>query len=213
MIYSEKIAIDMAQILLEVKAVILKPEDPFTWASGWKSPIYCDNRVLLSFPEKRNFVKQNLATLIQSVYPKTQALVGVATAGIAHAALAADILQMPMAYARSQAKDHGTRSMLEGRIDKNSPVVIVEDLISTGKSSLEIVRGLKEIGLNILGVAGIFSYDFNKANEAFKAENIPYFTLTDYNILLSTALNINYINQNQLEILKNWRITPETWGK
>jgi len=213
MIYNETIAIEMAKILLEVKAVILKPDEPFTWASGWKSPIYCDNRVLLSFPEKRNFVKKQLAEMVNQMYPEAKALVGVATAGIAHAALAADQLFLPMAYARSKAKDHGTKSILEGRVEAGTPVVVIEDLISTGKSSLEIVLGLKEIGLSIQGVAGIFSYDFNKANEAFKAEHISYYTLTDYNILLSTALEINYVTKNQIDILKEWRVSPDTWGK
>lgn len=213
MIFDKEIAVKMAENLLKVRAVILRPEEPFTWASGWKSPIYCDNRVLLSYPEIRNFVRDSFANLVSKKFPEAKALVGVATAGIAHAALAADRMNLPMAYARSQAKDHGTKSMVEGRLEKNTPVVVIEDLISTGKSSLEIVRGLKDYGVTILGVAGIFSYDFVQAVDAFEAENTVFYTLTDYHILLETALYINYINDKQLEVLKKWRIAPDIWGK
>lgn len=212
MIIDREIAVAMAKNLLKVKAVILRPEAPFTWASGWKSPIYCDNRVLLSFPEIRDFVKESFANLIKVKFPDVRALVGVATAGIAHAALVADKLNLPMAYARNQAKDHGTKSILEGKIEKGTPVVVIEDLISTGKSSLEIAMGLKEFGLNILGVAGIFSYDFEKAVHAFQEKEIDFFTLTDYHILLETALLINYIEAEQFGILKEWRQDPEKWG-
>ncbi|HPD65538.1 MAG TPA: orotate phosphoribosyltransferase [Bacteroidia bacterium] len=213
MIFDKEIAVKMAENLLKVRAVILRPEEPFTWASGWKSPIYCDNRVLLSYPEIRNFVRDSFANLVSKKFPEVKALVGVATAGIAHAALAADRMNLPMAYARSQAKDHGTKSMVEGRLEKNTPVVVIEDLISTGKSSLEIVRGLKDYGVTILGVAGIFSYDFVQAVDAFEAENTVFYTLTDYHVLLETALYINYINDKQLEVLKKWRIAPDIWGK
>jgi len=213
MIFNEKTAIEMAKILLEGKAVILRPDEPFTWASGWKSPIYCDNRVLLSYPAYRNFVKKEISNLVTEIFPEAMALVGVATAGIAHAALAADELNLPMAYARSQAKDHGTKSMIEGRIEKETPVVVIEDLISTGKSSLEIVRGLKDYGLKILGVAGIFSYDFDKAKDAFQLEKVPFYTLTDYNILLETALISNYITKDQVAVLKEWRLSPENWKR
>ena len=213
MIFNEVTAIEMAKILLEVKAVILKPEEPFTWASGWKSPIYCDNRVLLSFPEKRDFVKNGIAAIASQKFPVATTLVGVATAGIAHAALAADELKMPMAYARSQAKDHGTKNMIEGRVEKSTQVVVIEDLISTGKSSLEIVRGLRDYGLQIQGVAGIFSYNFDKAISAFEEEKVTFYTLTDYNILLHTALSINYITEKQHAVLQEWRRSPETWGK
>ncbi len=213
MIFDKEIAVKMAENLLKVRAVILRPEEPFTWASGWKSPIYCDNRVLLSYPEIRNFVRDSFANLVSKKFPEAKALVGVATAGIAHAALAADRMNLPMAYARSQAKDHGTKSMVEGRLEKNTPVVVIEDLISTGKSSLEIVRGLKDYGVTILGVAGIFSYDFVQAVDAFEAENTVFYTLTDYHVLLETALYINYINDKQLEVLKKWRVAPDIWGK
>jgi len=169
--------------------------------------------VLLSYPEIRNFVRDSFANLVSKKFPEVKALVGVATAGIAHAALAADRMNLPMAYARSQAKDHGTKSMVEGRLEKNTPVVVIEDLISTGKSSLEIVRGLKDYGVTILGVAGIFSYDFVQAVDAFEAENTVFYTLTDYHVLLETALYINYINDKQLEVLKKWRIAPDIWGK
>jgi len=213
MIFDKEIAVKMAENLLKVRAVILRPEEPFTWASGWKSPIYCDNRVLLSYPEIRNFVRDSFANLVSKKFPEAKALVGVAAAGIAHAALAADRMNLPMAYARSQAKDHGTKSMVEGRLEKNTPVVVIEDLISTGKSSLEIVRGLKDYGVTILGVAGIFSYDFVQAVDAFEAENTVFYTLTDYHVLLETALYINYINDKQLEVLKKWRVAPDIWGK
>ena len=213
MIYEIQTAKQVAKFLLDKKAVILKPEDPFTWASGWKSPIYCDNRVLLSFPDVRNFLKKKFAEIIREKYPQTEALVGVATAGIAHAALIADELEMPMAYARTKAKDHGTQNLMEGKLEKGSRVMVIEDLISTGKSSLQAVQGVLDYGLKVENLLAIFTYGFPVAEEKAKEFGIDFITLSDYNILAEQAVENNYIQEKDFELLKKWRENPSEWGK
>ncbi|MBL6963117.1 MAG: orotate phosphoribosyltransferase [Bacteroidetes bacterium] len=212
MVYDEKTGQQVANILLERKAVILKPSNPFTWASGWKSPIYCDNRKLLSYPEERTFIKLALSKLINSVFPDFDAVVGVATAGIAHAALIGDYTEKPMAYARTKAKEHGTKSLIEGNLEKEHKVVVVEDLISTGKSSMLVANGVKEAGYQVLGMIAIFSYGFSIAEEASRNAGITFYTLCDYNLLIEEAVKMNYIQHHEVEVLKEWRKNPAEWG-
>ncbi len=199
--------------MLEKEAVILRPDDPFTWASGWKSPIYCDNRLLLSYPDVRTFIKLKMGEVIKSHFRSARTLVGVATAGIAHAALVGDQINLPMAYARSKPKDHGRQNILEGKIKDGSNVVIIEDLISTGKSSFFVVNTLKEQAVNVIGMVAIFTYGFPIADETAEKAGVPFYTLTDYNILLEEALEMGYIEKEQVEILKEWRKNPSEWGK
>jgi orotate phosphoribosyltransferase len=213
MIYDEKTGRQVAKFLLEKEAVILKPEDPFTWASGWKSPIYCDNRKLLSYPKERNYVKLVLSELVKLAYPDFDAVVGVATAGIAHAALVADQLKIPMAYARTKAKDHGTKSIIEGYLKPDQNLVIIEDLVSTGKSSLTVVDGVKEAGYRVLGMVAIFSYDFPVADKAAKKSGIDFYTLSDYNILIEEAVKMGYVKDADVKLLQEWRKNPSEWGK
>jgi orotate phosphoribosyltransferase len=211
MLFDVKTARQVAKFLLEKKAVILRPDEPFTWASGWRSPIYCDNRILLSFPEVRTYLKNHLAEIIKVNYSGTEALVGVATAGISHAALIADVLDLPMAYCRTSAKDHGRQNLLEGKIEKGKKVVVIEDLISTGKSSLQVIRYLLEEGINVIGLTAIFSYDFDVSERDMKEVGLGYFTLSDYNILVEEALAMDYIKEKDIELLKEWRKNPSEW--
>lgn len=213
MIYDEKTARQVANFLLEKKAVILRPDNPFTWASGWKSPIYCDNRLLLSYPDVRTYIKLKLGEIVKVHFPEAQSLVGVATAGIAHAALAADQINLPMAYARSKMKDHGRQNIIEGKINKDAPVVVIEDLISTGKSSFFVVDMLKAQNINVLGLCAIFSYDFPISAETARNAGVPFYTLTDYNILLSEAFKMGYIKSEDVVLLKTWRQAPDKWGR
>lgn len=186
---------------------------PFTWASGWKSPIYCDNRLILSELEARNFLKKNWAEAIKSTFPEANALAGVATAGIAHAALLADELQLPMAYVRSKPKEHGTGKNIEGKLAPESKTVVIEDLISTGKSSLQAVQSIRDEGIKVEGLFAIFTYDFPEAQKAFEAGQVPFYTLCSYPVLLERALEKNYINQQDIPLLQSWRENPSAWGK
>jgi orotate phosphoribosyltransferase len=201
----------IAQYLLEAKAVKLSPENPFIWASGWKSPIYCDNRVTLSFPHIRNFIKKELALGIQQQFPNADILVGVATAGIAIGALAADELNLPYAYARPKPKEHGLKNQIEGKIEKNQKIVVIEDLISTGGSSLKVVDFLRENGFEVIGMAAIFSYGFEDANQNFIKSNCPYFTLSNYSVLVEEALKSGFISEDQIQSLASWRANPSKW--
>lgn len=206
-----EISSKIAQYLLEAKAVKLNPENPFTWASGWKSPIYCDNRVTLSFPHIRSFIKKSLASGIKANFPEADILVGVATAGIAIGALAADELNLPYAYARPKPKEHGLKNQIEGKIEPGQKIVVIEDLISTGGSSLKVVDYLRENGYNVLGMAAIFSYGFAVADENFKKNNCPYFTLSDYSVLVKEALKSGFVTEQQISSLSEWRNDPSTW--
>ena len=212
MITDKETAREVALELLKIKAIRLNPEMPFTWASGWKSPIYCDNRLSLSYPELRTNLKKKLADLILKNYPQVEVIAGVATAGIPQGALVADELEVPMIYVRSKPKGHGLTNQIEGKIDPGNKVVVVEDLVSTGGSSLKAVSALKEAGLEVLGMVAIFTYGFSLSKENFVKEGVSCYCLSDYSSMLEAALEEDYISSQQLEILKTWRIDPANWG-
>ena len=202
----------IAKDLLDIKAVFLRPNEPFTWASGIKSPIYCDNRLTLSYPNVRKDIENGLAKLIKDNFPDANCLMGTATAGIAHAALVADILDLPMGYVRGGAKSHGRNNRIEGKVEPGMKVV-VEDLISTGGSSLECVEALREAGCEVIGLIAIFTYGLPKATTNFEAANCKYATLTDYDTLIEVAKQNNYIKDVDMEKLKAWKKDPndESW--
>lgn len=203
----------VAEFLLQIKAIKLQPDNPFTWASGWKSPIYCDNRVTLSYPTIRTYIRQKLVQIIQEEFGSVGCIAGVATAGIPQGVLVAQELGLPFIYVRSKPKDHGTGSMIEGEVIPGQRVVVVEDLISTGKSSLQAVQALKDAGCAVAGLAAIFSYGFDQATENFKEAKCKFVTLSNYNALLEYAQENNYISRAESEILSKWRISPSTWGQ
>ncbi|MCF0041789.1 orotate phosphoribosyltransferase [Dyadobacter fanqingshengii] len=203
----------IAELLLEAKAIKLSPDKPFQWSSGWLSPIYCDNRVALSYPDTRTFIKKTLAALIKKEYPDVQAVVGVATGGIAQGALVADLLELPFAYVRPEPKKHGMGNQIEGRLEKGQSVIIIEDLISTGGSSLKVVDVLRAADIEVAGMVAIFTYGFAVAENNFKEKNVKLSTISNYNALIETALEHNYIDSSQLQSLSAWRLAPESWGK
>lgn len=205
------IAEQIAKDLLSIEAVSLSPDEPFTWASGLKSPIYCDNRVTMSYPEVRRAIAQGLAAKIKEEFPDVEVIAGTATAGIPHAAWVAEILGLPMIYIRSKAKDHGHGNQIEGRITDGQKMVVIEDLISTGGSVLEAAAAAKREGADVLGVAAIFTYELAKGKNNFEAAEMPLVTLTNYSTLIESALQEKYINHEQLELLKKWRKDPENW--
>jgi orotate phosphoribosyltransferase len=213
MIFDEIIAKQIALLLLEAKAVKLQPNNPFTWASGWKSPIYCDNRVTLSYPNTRKIIAQSFAALAKHHYPETTLIAGVATGAIAHGILVAEELKLPFAYIRASAKEHGLGNMIEGKVNAGDKVLVIEDLISTGMSSLKAVDALREIDADVLGMAAIFTYGFEKASVSFKEKNCNLFTLTNYNFLLDAALETGYISVNDMDSLNSWLLNPAQWGK
>lgn len=206
------VAQQIADKLLEIEAIKLSPDKPFQWSSGWLSPIYCDNRIALSYPEIRTFIKQSLAQKIASSFPGAEVIAGVATAGIAQGALVADLLGLPFGYVRPEAKKHGMGNQIEGPVPTGKKVVVIEDLISTGGSSLKAVKALTNAGAHVLGTVAIFSYDFDVARQNFDNAGIPLEVLSNYPVLIEAALRKNYINQNQVELLNQWRLSPETWG-
>jgi orotate phosphoribosyltransferase len=201
-----------AEYLLQIKAIKLQPSNPFTWASGWKSPIYCDNRKTLSFPEVRSYIRDSFAFMIKDLYPQAEMIAGVATGAIAHGALVSDRLGLPFIYVRSGAKEHGLGNQIEGYFEAGQKVVVVEDLISTGGSSLNAVNALRESDCDVLGMVAIFTYEFKKATDAFLAGNCGLNTLSNYSMLVETALKTGYISQTEVETLKNWRLDPANWG-
>lgn len=201
-----------AEYLLQINAIKLQPSNPFTWASGWKSPIYCDNRKTLSFPEVRSFIRDSFAALITELYPDAELVAGVATGAIAHGALAADKLGKPFIYVRSEAKEHGLGNQIEGYFVKGQKVVVIEDLISTGGSSLNAVRALRNAGCEVLGMIAIFTYEFKKATDGFATENCKLNTLSNYSTLIETAVNSGYVSAAEVETLKKWRVDPSVWG-
>jgi orotate phosphoribosyltransferase len=205
------VAQTVAKMLLEIKAIRLSPDKPFRWASGWNSPIYCDNRQSLSFPKVRTFIKHALADLIAEKYPRAEAIAGVATAGIPQGVLVADVLGLPFIYVRPEPKKHGMGNQIEGKLEPKQQVVIVEDLISTGGSSLKVVDVLRNEGAEVLGMAAIFTYSFDIANENFADKNTKLHTLSNYNVLLEEAVKLEYVSENQLETLADWRKSPDTW--
>ncbi|OKO89981.1 Orotate phosphoribosyltransferase [Geobacillus proteiniphilus] len=204
---------DIAAKLLEIGAVALQPNEPFTWSSGLKSPIYCDNRLTLAYPDVRRTIADGLAELIRTHFPKADLIAGTATAGIPHAAWVSERMNLPMCYVRSQAKAHGKGKQIEGKAEPGQRVVVIEDLISTGGSSLTAVRALKEAGCEVLGVAAIFTYGLEKAKQAFAEANLPAYTLTDYDTLIETAVRLGAVSEHDLATLRQWRENPEEWGK
>lgn len=203
----------IAKHLLDIKAVFLRPSEPFTWASGIKSPIYCDNRLTLSYPNVRKDVEAGLAKLIKENFPEAECLMGTATAGIAHAALAADILELPMGYVRGGAKSHGRNNRIEGLVKPGMKVVVVEDLISTGGSSLECVEALREAGCEVIGMVAIFTYGLPKATVNFENADCKFVTLSNYDTLIEVAVENEYVTAAELEKLKAWKKDPtdESW--
>ncbi|MFH2096020.1 MAG: orotate phosphoribosyltransferase [Bacteroidota bacterium] len=208
----ENTAKTIAAHLLQIKAIKLQPANPFTWASGWKSPIYCDNRKTLSHPETRTYIRDSFASVISKKYPEADVIAGVATGAIAHGALVADVLKKPFVYVRSSAKDHGLGNRVEGEIHKGQKVVVVEDLISTGGSSIKAVEALREINCEVLGMVAIFTYGFGTATDNFEKALCELTTLSNYNSLIELALEQQYITHGQLETLQNWRKSPQTWS-
>lgn len=205
--------ISVAKSLLDIKAVLLSPDKPFTWASGWLSPIYCDNRRILSFPEIRENVSRLMADIILEKYPQVDVVAGVATGAIAHGMLIAHFLKKPFVYVRPKPKDHGTGSQIEGMLPEGAKVVVVEDLISTGASSLSAVDALVKAGAYVKGMVAIFSYNFNQSRRAFENADVELNTLTNYDTLIDVASQTGYINASDMGLLKEWRFSPSTWGK
>jgi orotate phosphoribosyltransferase len=202
----------IAEYLLQIKAIKLQPSNPFTWASGWKSPIYCDNRKTLSFPVVRSYIRDCFANIVIEHYEDAELIAGVATGAIAHGALAADKLGLPFIYVRSEPKSHGLGNQIEGYYEKGQKVVVIEDLISTGGSSLNAVRALREAGCQVMGMVAIFTYGFKKAADGFESEKCALDTLSNYNTLVETAVGSGYITQADVDTLKKWRVDPSVWG-
>ncbi|PKP24451.1 MAG: orotate phosphoribosyltransferase [Bacteroidetes bacterium HGW-Bacteroidetes-2] len=213
MILNKETAQKTAELLLQINAIKLQPQNPFLWASGWKSPIYCDNRITLSYPSIRNYLRENIANQIEELYGKPDVIAGVATGAIGIGMLVADYLKLPFVYVRPEAKSHGRQNQIEGIIKANQSVVVVEDLISTGKSSLNAVSALRDFKANVKGMIAIFSYNFEIANENFKKEKIELHTLSDYSTLLLQAEKSKYISNKEIETLNMWRDNPANWNK
>ncbi len=211
MIYNNVIAREVAEYLLEIKAVVLNAVEPFTWASGLKSPIYCDNRKTLSYPKVRTYIKSAFADTISEEFKNCDVIAGVATAGIPHGALVADVLNKPFVYVRDKPKGHGLTNQIEGKLEKGQRVVLIEDLISTGGSSLKAVDALRDAGAEVLGLGAIFTYGFDKSIKTFEQAGCKFFTLSDYPTLLEIALRLDYIKPADKETLLNWYQNPEGW--
>ena len=211
MIFNKDTAEKTAELLLQINAIKLNPENPFTWASGWKSPIYCDNRLILSFPIIRNYVRDEFAKNIEKQFGKPDVIAGVATGAIGIGILVAESLGLPFVYVRPEAKKHGRQNQVEGFLQKGQNIVVVEDLISTGNSSLMAVEALRNEGANIKGMAAIFTYGFNVAEENFKNANIDLYTLSNYGNLLDLAVQKQYISEDQQTALQEWSVSPSTW--
>jgi orotate phosphoribosyltransferase len=201
----------VAEYLLQIKAIKLEPKNPFTWASGWQSPIYCDNRITLSYPEIRRFLSQAMADEIKIKYPQTKAIAGVATGAIGIGMMVAEALDLPFMYVRPQPKKHGRQNQIEGQYDVDAPTVVIEDLISTGKSSLQVVEALRKANINVLGMIALFSYEFDVAKDNMMDAEVELTTLSGYNTLIETAIQAGYIEIDQEEVLKQWRKAPELW--
>ncbi|GAB1462152.1 orotate phosphoribosyltransferase [Pedobacter sp. UBA4863] len=207
------IELKVAEFLLQIKAIKLQPANPFTWASGWKSPIYCDNRITLSHPSVRTYIRQKLAQLIQEEYGAVDVIAGVATAGIPQGVLVAQELGLPFIYVRAKAKEHGTGSLIEGEIVEGQRVVVIEDLISTGKSSLQAVEALRNAGLSVAGLVAIFTYGFQQADDNFAAAKCRFSTLSNYRALIDYAAEHAIIAKSDIEFLNKWRENPAEWGQ
>lgn len=201
-----------AEKLLQIKALQINLQKPYTWASGWRSPVYCDNRKVLSYPHVRDFVKSELANMVLEHFPDAEVIAGVATAGIAHGVMAADLLKLPFIYVRSKPKEHGMGNQIEGHMEPNKKVVVIEDLISTGKSSLQVVDALREQGAEVIGMCGLFTYGFPVADEAFAKAGVPLRTISNYNALMDVAEEQKLIEPGQKDTLAQWRIDPANWN-
>jgi orotate phosphoribosyltransferase len=206
-------ASNIAEFLLQIKAIKLQPDEPFTWASGWKSPIYCDNRIALSHPRIRTYIRQELVKAIEKHYGRPDAIAAVATGAIAQGALVAEALGLPLIYVRPEPKQHGTKSSVEGEITKNHSVVVVEDLVSTGRSSLKVVEVLRAQGVLVKGMICVFNYGFEIAKENFRQTACPLYSLSNYDTLIKKAMESKYISEAQVDSLTAWREQPDTWGK
>ena len=208
----EKMSKKIAEYLLQSNAIKLKPATPFTWASGWKSPIYCDNRQTLSFPEIRTYIRDGFAKVINETYRDAEVIAGVATGAIAQGVLVAEVLDLPFIYVRSAPKGHGMENLIEGKLDAGKKVVVIEDLVSTGGSSLKAVEAIRKAGCEVLGMCAIFSYLFPVALESFKNANCELITLSNYEVLIDMAVETNYVKAEDVEILKKWRQDPGNWN-
>ncbi len=213
MIYTEEVALKVAEFLLQIKAVVLRPSEPFTWASGIKSPIYCDNRKILSYPNVRNYIRQQINTIAEEKYGNIDYVAGVATGGIPHGVLVAQDLGLPFVYVRSVPKGHGLENLVEGEIAPGKKVLVIEDLVSTGKSSLQAVNALREVGFVVNSMISIFDYGFANTQNVFKDAKCELISLSNYDSIIKKAQDINYIKENQIETLKEWRKDPENWCK
>ncbi|MEZ5072076.1 MAG: orotate phosphoribosyltransferase [Bacteroidales bacterium] len=202
----------VAAYLLQSKAVILQPDAPFTWASGWNSPIYCDNRVTLSYPHIRSYIKEAFVQTIREHFPETGVIAGVATGAIAQGALVAEAMELPFVYVRASAKEHGRKNLVEGRLEPGKPVLVIEDLVSTGGSSLKAVEALRSAGARVLGMVAIFSYGFPQSEEHFREAGIALHTLSDYSHLIQKARESGYVSPSHLDILEDWRENPSAWN-
>lgn len=204
---------EVSKKLLELNTIKIQPLSPFTWASGWKSPIYCDNRKILSYPGTRSFIRDKFAEIIREKYPHAEVIAGVATGAIAHAVLVADVLGLPFIYVRSKPKGHGLENLIEGEMKPGQKVVVIEDLVSTGVSSLKAAEAVNNFGAEVIGMVSIFTYNFNLARENFKKANIELTPLSRYQVLIDTALEMGEISKDQVETLMEWREDPANWGK
>lgn len=202
-----------AEKLLQIRALRINTQNPYTWASGWRSPVYCDNRTVLSHPYIRDFVKSELANMVLEHFPDAEVIAGVATAGIAHGVMAADLLKLPFIYVRSKPKEHGMGNQVEGELKTGQKVVVVEDLISTGKSSLQVVEVLRAQGAEVIGMCGLFTYGFPAADKAFAEAGVPLHTISDYEALIELAGEQGLVDEQQLASLAEWRTAPDQWGK
>ncbi|MDX1331762.1 MAG: orotate phosphoribosyltransferase [Robiginitalea sp.] len=212
MVFDKDTALKTAELLLQINAIKLKPENPFTWASGWKSPIYCDNRILLSYPPIRNYIREQMARQVEELYGRPDLIAGVATGAIGIGILVAEHLGLPFIYVRPKPKSHGRQNQIEGYAEKGQTVVVIEDLISTGMSSLNAVDALEEAGLKVKGMLAIFSYGFDLSVQRFKDRNLALHTLSNYDYLISQASDTGYVNPDQLETLQSWRKNPQEWN-
>jgi orotate phosphoribosyltransferase len=212
MVRDKNIAIKTAELLLQIKAIKLQPQEPFTWASGWKSPIYCDNRVTLSYPVIRNFLKEQLATRMETLYGKPDVIAGVATGAIGIGMLVADYMNLSFIYVRPEAKKHGRQNQIEGHLEKGQKVVVIEDLISTGKSSINAAEALQVAGADVKGMLALFSYGFDFAVDNFKKHNLELTTLSDYDHLIDQATQAGHFKGEEIELLKSWRKDPSNWN-
>lgn len=213
MIIDETFSRELAADLLDINAVILRPNQPFIWSSGWNSPIYCDNRLTLRYPEIRKKIAQRFTLFIQQNLPSVDVITGTATAGIPHAAWVAQALDKQMAYVRSKAKAHGMGNQIEGGVDKGQSTLVIEDLISTGGSAISVLEALQFVGANVEAVLSIFTYGFEKAEKRFQDINVPVYSLTDYKTLIDVAVEKGIVSNNDLDLLSSWRTNPDTWPK